>query len=179
MSSPLSLMSELLAPDKGELFAVLDGARDDAVHAFTSAAGLPWVYLEDGVVEATYEVCAPRVIALGSWPSTALERLLTDGWGQSWGVFVRAKLGLGQLRGHLRSLSSVKLPNGRVAQFRFYDPRVLRVYLPSCTYDELGLVFGPIDEFAMEDEDPAIACRFGRDEGALVVTKLELGAPAR
>ncbi|WP_181233891.1 DUF4123 domain-containing protein [Enhygromyxa salina] len=169
-------MSELLAPDKGELFAVLDGAREDAVHAFTSTAGLPWAYLEDGVVEATYEVCAPRLIALGSWPSTALEQLLAKGWGKSWGVFVRARLNMGALREHLRTLSSVKLPTGRVAQFRFYDPRVLRVYLPSCTYDEVAQVFGPIDEFAMEDEDPAIACRFGRDNGALVVTKLELGA---
>jgi hypothetical protein len=157
-----SIMSVLMSAEQGELYALLDGARDDAVHAFTRESGCPWVYLEEAVVEASYEVCAPRLIALGRRPSPALERLLAQGWGHSWGVFVRTKAGFGRLRRHLRTLSSVKLPNGRVAQFRFYDPRVLRLYLPTCTADELALMFGPVLEYLMEAETPGRLCRFAR-----------------
>jgi hypothetical protein len=159
-----SIMSVLMSAEQGELYAVLDGARDPAVHAFTREAGCPWVYIEDAVVEASYEVAAPRIVALGRRPSPALERLLAQGWGHSWGVFVRTKAGFGRLRRHLRTLSSVKLPNGRVAQFRFYDPRVLRLYLPTCTADEFALMFGPILEYFMEAEEPGRLCRFARIE---------------
>jgi hypothetical protein len=36
--------------------------------------------------------------------------------------------------------------------FRYYDPRVLRVYLPTCVTSELRTVFGPIDCFWTEAE---------------------------
>lgn len=35
--------------------------------------------------------------------------------------------------------------------FRFYDPRVLRLYLPTCTSTELEQVFGPVGTFFTED----------------------------
>jgi hypothetical protein len=162
-----SIMSLLLSDTRRDLYAVLDGARDDAVHAFTLESGCPWVYLEESVVEASYEICAPRLIALGREASPALERLLTRGWGNSWGIFVRTKAGFGRLRHHLRTISNVRLPDGRVSQFRFYDPRVLRVYLPTCTADELALMYGPILEFLMEAEDPAKVRRFARIERPL------------
>jgi hypothetical protein len=38
--------------------------------------------------------------------------------------------------------------------FRYYDPRVLRVYLPTCVTVELRTVFGPIECFWMEGESP-------------------------
>ena len=37
--------------------------------------------------------------------------------------------------------------------FRFYDPRVLRVYLPTCTGDEAEEFFGPVPEILAESED--------------------------
>jgi hypothetical protein len=158
-----TLIAELLAPNRGErgdLYAILDGARDDAIHELTRQVPAPWMYLEDGIVEARYQVCAPRVLAVDDWPPAMFERLLASGWGQSWGVFVRTKYEFQILRRHLRSLSNARLPTGRVAQFRFYDPRVLRVYLPTCTTEELAMIFGPIEEFMIENDDPATACRY-------------------
>jgi hypothetical protein len=179
MPSPreLSLTSELLALDqsqRGDLYVILDGARDDTIHALTRADAGPWMYLEDGIVEATYQVCAPRAIALEHRGASATAKLLASGWGHSWGIFVRTDHEFLTLRRHLRALSNVRLPNGRVAQFRFYDPRVLRGYLPTCTSDELALVFGPIREFVMEDEDPNIACRYLFENRKLLIEKLEL-----
>jgi hypothetical protein len=173
----LALTSDFLALDqskRGDLYAVLDGARDDAVHALTRSAEGPWMYLEDGIVEASYQVAAPRAIALEQRGAGALEKLLAAGWGHSWGIFLRTDHEFLTLRRHLRALSNVRLPNGRVAQFRFYDPRVLRGYLPTCTSDELALVFGPIREFVIEAEDPAIACRYLFENRKLVVEKIQL-----
>jgi hypothetical protein len=177
-SRELSLTSELLALDqskRGDLYAVLDGARDDGVHLLTRGDEGPWMYLEDGIVEASYQVCAPRAIALEHRPIAATMKLLAAGWGRSWGIFLRTDHEFLTLRRHLRALSNVRLPNGRIAQFRFYDPRVLRGYLPTCTSDELALVFGPIREFVMEGEDPFVAIRYVMEGRRLVIEKVDLG----
>ena len=39
--------------------------------------------------------------------------------------------------------------------FRYYDPRVLRAYLPTCNAVELRTVFGPVRRYLIEAEDPA------------------------
>jgi len=37
--------------------------------------------------------------------------------------------------------------------FRWYDPRVLRVYLPTCTASELRTVFGPVERYLVDRAD--------------------------
>jgi hypothetical protein len=34
--------------------------------------------------------------------------------------------------------------------FRYYDPRVLRVYLPTCNASELQILFGPVARYYVE-----------------------------
>lgn len=175
--SERAALTELLALnqiDRGDLHVVLDGARDDAVHALTREIDGPWAYLEDGIVEASYQVAAPRVLALEHWPAQAIARLLDRGWGHSWGVFLRTSHEFPVLRRHLQTLSNVRLPNGRLAQFRFYDPRVLRSYLPTCTADELALVYGPIQEFVLEGEEPTSASRYVLERRRLVIETVSL-----
>jgi hypothetical protein len=47
--------------------------------------------------------------------------------------------------------------------FRFYDPRVLRVYLPTCWPGELTRMFGPVESFVMESaEGNVLQMRQGR-----------------
>jgi hypothetical protein len=50
--------------------------------------------------------------------------------------------------------------------FRYYDPRVLRSYLPTCTPEELAQVFGPIHSFVMESAEGA-CIEFSRAAGQL------------
>jgi hypothetical protein len=174
-------LTELLARDRrelGDLHVVLDGARDDAVHALTREFGDVWAHLDDGVVEPSYQACAPRLIALEHWPQAAIAQLLEQGWGRSWGVFLRTKHDFLELRRHLRTLWHAQLPSGEIVQFRFYDPRVLRAYLPICTTTELAQVFGPIEEIVLESEDPAIACRSTLARGELTVEMLSLASRA-
>jgi hypothetical protein len=44
--------------------------------------------------------------------------------------------------------------------FRYYDPRVLRTYLPTCSQQDLGEFFGPVLNYVVEGEDPAELLRF-------------------
>ena len=67
---------------------------------------------------------------------------------------------------HLRTFLKVYGPDLKPLYFRYYDPRVLRVYLPTCNDQELQTVFGPVLRYLLEDEDPATLLKFwiDRDE---------------
>ena len=52
---------------------------------------------------------------------------------------------LEELRRHFRKFLKVEDPKGKSLIFRYYDPRVLRVYLPTCNAMELQTVFGPVN----------------------------------
>lgn len=52
---------------------------------------------------------------------------------------------------HLRKILVVTGDDGNEMYFRYYDPRVLRVFLPTCEPVQLREFFGPIDAFIAED----------------------------
>jgi hypothetical protein len=93
--------------------------------------------------------------------------VLTQGWGKHWGVFAATAGDLAAMRGHLRRFLMVYDPKGKPVYFRFYDPRVLRVFLPTCNGEQLAEFFGPVTSFVMEGEEPETILTFGRTGGAL------------
>ena len=109
--------------------------------------------LFSGPLHPDLEVAAPYLIRLDHG-SAKTQRFITQAWGNNWGVFLKCGAGLKDLRSHLRALVMVRDPKGRPLLFRYYDPRVLKRYLPTCTPNELQTVFGDIDCFWMEDETP-------------------------
>lgn len=56
---------------------------------------------------------------------------------------------------------------GRRLVFRYYDPCVLRVYLPTCNPAELRTVYGPIECFWTEAESPNNILEFRTRRGEL------------
>ncbi len=98
-------------------------------------------------------------------------RVLLEGWGASWGCFIVAPLELSPLRQHLRSLLRVRTEEGQVLLFRYYDPRVLRAYLPTCSRQELTTFFGPITRFIAEDEGGTAALTFERRHGEVAIAR--------
>ena len=60
-----------------------------------------------------------------------MERLLRDGWGNGWGVFVESERPISLLRKHLRRLNQVELEGRGKALFRWYDPLVLDAMHPT------------------------------------------------
>ncbi|MDY6992595.1 MAG: DUF4123 domain-containing protein [Pseudomonadota bacterium] len=89
---------------------------------------------------------------------TELVKWLLTGFGQHWGIFAVAKVNLRTMRQHFRSLLTVQLPKGQTVYFRFYDPRVLRTFLPTCDDEQRRLVFGPAMRYWVEsgDKEPVL-----------------------
>lgn len=165
---PQERLIEALWPagDDGHAFAVLDGARDPRVHAMVTASPLPHRCLYIGALPTPLARAAPWLVQL-SRESPATRTILSAAWGKSWGILARARVPLPELHRHLRRFLRVRDERGRTLLFRYYDPRVFRVYLPTCTEDELAQVFGPVETYLMEAEDPARLLTFRHAQGEL------------
>jgi hypothetical protein len=62
--------------------------------------------------------------------------------------------------------------NDEELYFRFYDPRVLRMFIPTCDRAQLSEFFGEIDYFITQDEDPDFALKFSLVQGTLSIEKI-------
>ncbi|MGA2137035.1 MAG: DUF4123 domain-containing protein [Bryobacteraceae bacterium] len=145
---------------QGPLFAVLDAARDRSiVELLEDDLDCEYQCLYDGKSATDLAAWAPYLVSL-SPESPLLNVLVERGWGQSWGVYLTSAKSLEEVRRHLRHFLIVTMANGKEGYFRFYDPRVLRVYLPACTPEEAKAFFGPIDAYLMEAEKPQQLLRF-------------------
>jgi hypothetical protein len=126
--------------------------------------------------EGAEEVSPDEAPYLFTWPhSEAFSNfILQEGWGQSWGILINSSADYKTIYQHLRRFLTVQLEGGAQVRFRFYDPRVLRLFLPSCTTEQLREFFGPVDSFLVEDEDPALALDFRHESGILKQERLRL-----
>jgi hypothetical protein len=146
-----------------QLFAVVDGARDPRIWDMLIDTGLEQVCLLAGSLTPALAAAAPRLVHLSA--RARLTRLLFEsGWSAHWFVLLRTEpyVTLQQLHHHLRTLLRVRDEAGRILLFRFYDPRVLRTYLPTCTKVEASAVFGPIAEFVCAGEDASDTITFAQ-----------------
>jgi len=141
------------------LYAILDAARDLKVLVALLHSGADYQSLYEGPKGDSLAQVAPYLVRLPA-DSPLLDILVREGWGQSWGVYLTSASEFGEVRKHLRHFLEVQLPNGNGAYFRFYDPRVLRVYLPTCRPEETYYFFGPIKDYLVEDEKPGHLLRF-------------------
>jgi hypothetical protein len=155
------------------VWAILDCARDDDLYYTLRNSGLDYRCLFGGPLPHAVEMAAPHLLEL-SPAYRFTPRLIETGWGQSWGVFLRID-DPSNLRHHLRGLLRVRDEAGRVLLFRYYDPRVLRIFLPTCTPDELRTVFGPISSFLVEGDDGRSLIEFEFDGTGLLERRIPLG----
>lgn len=66
------------------------------------------------------------------------------------------------LRKHFRSLLRVRDELGETLVFHFYDPKVLRVYLPTCKPFENRSILGPVAALFCEGDNPGDVLEFAR-----------------
>ena len=131
-----------------QVHAIVDAAQDPSIVAMVRTTGLERTCLFSGVLSPELEAAAPFLVHLS--PTAPFTRCLFEqGWHAHWCVLLMAPadVSLKQLRRHLRTLLRVQDEGGRQLMFRFYDPRVLRAWLPTCNALELARVFGPIDRW--------------------------------
>ncbi len=180
MAPALSLLLEKHLWPKGnrrDIWMILDAARDPRIFGMLLESYLDYECLYGGFVPRALEAVAPYLVQL-EYEDRRTRRLLDYAWGSSWGVFLKCDTRLDLLRRHLRGFLTVRDPSGQRMIFRYYDPRVLRVYLPSCAGEELRTVFGPIEGFWTEAENQDNLLRFGWDGVRLWRDERPLATPA-
>ena len=142
-----------------DVYMILDCARDRRIYSDLMNSHLIYSCLYSGDIAYELEVTAPHLVQL-EFEDKSTHAFIKRGWGRSWGVFLKSDTRMERLRRHLRTFLTVKSWNGQKLLFRYYDPRILRVYLPTCTTSELQTVYGPIQHYWTESESADSLLRF-------------------
>ena len=159
-----TLQRELFTPGH-KLLAILDGAAAPDLFSKLHSHAPEHVCLYRELPPDLAET-APYLVGLKR-DSQFTQWLFSQGWGKHWGIFVHIKpeIDLKQARKHFRTFSMVELPDGRSQNFRFYDPIILRDYLPACNGEETQTVFGPVFAYFVEGDATNRAIRFTLNKG--------------
>ncbi|MEP0847587.1 MAG: DUF4123 domain-containing protein [Phycisphaerae bacterium] len=127
------------------LFGVVDAARGlELAEAakdrsdFTRSHGT----LMRGPLAPFVQHVAPHLVEID------IDTTYVDTWagslGQAAGILLVTSAAPAELAAHLRSLFVVTDEAGEKYSFRFYDPRVTRLFLPTCDETQLREFFGPV-----------------------------------
>ena len=134
--------SEFYASREEDLFLILDGARmDDAPRFIYEHDDRPEMdFLYRGTPHEPAREVSPCLVR----PSED-SRLREDmsKW-RPYGIAIEAETDLLSLGNHLRSLISVRLPDGAFAYLRFYSPGQIEALLTSFSEPELVRFSGPV-----------------------------------
>jgi hypothetical protein len=147
---------------------VVDTSRDPKILPLLKSSGFQYQILYGKQLATTMDGFGPHLVALPSGMPFPV-RLLEEGWGHNWGIVLSSPADFMTVRRQLRRLLYIRLSDGRPALFRFYDPRVLRNYLPCCSEVEIERLFGSIHSIYFESITGKDLCVFSK--GAKEVAK--------
>jgi Domain of unknown function (DUF4123) len=98
--------------------------------------------------------------------------LYEGGWGNFWSIFIETSLNFDNLLRHFRRFLIVKTEDKEQLYFRFYDPRVLKIFLPTCERDQILEFFGDIKSFFVEGITREEVIRYRHQDGILQEEKM-------
>ncbi len=139
------------------VFAIYDGARrSPGLYRDLSDSGLPHECLFGGQIVSPLLEAAPWCVHLGFHEAKGREFFCRN-WGSAAGIYLTAlpNAELKAVRAQLKRLLRVQLPSGSKALFRFYDPRVFRVFAPTCDTAQWRLLASDHHNWWCESEDAA------------------------
>lgn len=174
MKDQTELINEEVFREGAGTFAVLDGASVPGLLDRLNECRPEFECLFAGDVKPDLAQVAPYLVKIVPGTEFA-DWVLSKGWGNHWGIFAIAEADLRTMRGHFRRFLTVHDESGKPLLFRYYDPRVLRVYLPTCNAAELADIFGPVVCYVLEGEAPKTALRFTVRDAALALDERPLG----
>jgi hypothetical protein len=132
------------------LFALVDAARDkereNAVLRLVSEAGRDAASLYSGRRADRLASAAPYIVRI----TGRIPRFASDFWEKSSGVILASASPIEELRAHFKRLLVAETEARDTVYFRFYDPRVLRIFIPSCSPAQARRFFGPVAWFLVE-----------------------------
>ena len=143
-------------------FVVLDGAIGPAVRDLLNQAGVFYQSLYEGEKATELAPFGPYLAEIQKG-SKLMPFLIKVGWGKSWGCFLSTQMGFLDTRKHLRHFLMVDIEGGQRVIFRFYDPRVMKVFIPTCNTEQRKEFFGKIQHIFVESETGAAVTRYSAD----------------
>jgi Domain of unknown function (DUF4123) len=164
-------ISQYLFSNTTRTYMVLDGASVSNLPMKLYEMRPPRHCLLSGELEPDMAEVAPYLVRL--FPKTPFtEWALSEFWGKNWGIFAQSRFPINEMRKHFRSLTTVYDEKADSMLFRFYDPRVLRRFLPTCETDELKIFFGNVDAYFAESEDSENFIRYQIENDIIKETAL-------
>jgi hypothetical protein len=147
------------------IYAVLDAARSPEILPRLKELPDGWMCLYRGEPADTLADVAPYIIQLEP-AGEPLRWVIDKGIGDSWGILATSQAPMEVVHRHFRKFLLVEDEEYRKLYFRFYDPRVLRIFLPTCTAEEAQEFFGPISRFVIEESEDKLHVFVLRSSGA-------------
>jgi hypothetical protein len=134
----------LLKGQEEPLYAILDAARNERILVLLRESVEEYWSLYEGHQGDALADVAPYLVRLPA-DSGLLEALVTEGWGQGWGIYLTCARASLEVRRHFRKFLMAQA-EGKETQlyFRFYDPRTLHALLPVCTSAQRSELFSPL-----------------------------------
>ncbi len=167
MKEQAESIKEVIFREGAATFAVLDGASVPGLLERLKEWQPEFECLYRGELKPDLAAAAPYLVKMV--PETEFaDWVLANGWGKHWGIFAIAEADLRAMRQHFRRFLTVHDENGKSLLFRYYDPRVLRTYLPTCNAGELAEMFGPVACYVVEGVEAKTALRFEVKDKVLV-----------
>jgi hypothetical protein len=144
------------------IFCIIDAAMDDEFYPLLKSSG--WEYrclYKKGVhfkgERMTEALAATAVYLLPIDPDKMpVAQFIGRRLGKHQFIFLQADASIGDLTEHFSGLLKAMDENGNLFNFRYHDPRILRVYLPTCTEEEKHIFYGPAQIFWAEDRDERV-----------------------
>ena len=148
-----------------DVYAMLDGAVVRQLPDYLEDRTAPFACLFRGETDPMVITRAPYLVRvvpgdeLFSW-------ILREGWGRNWGMFaaVPRDTPFDAVLDHFRQFLQVRVPDGRIVFFRYYDPRVQRLFLTSCDAAQAAQLFAvPVAWSCESDEGRELLVHTARD----------------
>jgi Domain of unknown function (DUF4123) len=152
------------------LYGVVDAAQDVELALTARLMGHRIHTLFSGDLALSLAHVGPCLVELrdpcayvGKW---------TESIGMSAGILLETSADLQTLGKHLRTIFVVTDEEAQEYFFRFYDPRVLRAFLPTCTANELREFFGPVTRWIVENDRGTAYEQYRVDGGQLAAREI-------
>jgi len=136
---------------QGSFYAILDAAREPIIYSRLAESDNRKVCLFIGDQAREMATVSPYLVELDK-NDTFTQWILEKGWGKSWGIFVESEATFIKLRNSLRTFLKVADEDGKTFFFRYYDPRVLRAFLPTCDAKQVEAMFSAVARYYSEGE---------------------------
>ncbi|NOZ54348.1 MAG: DUF4123 domain-containing protein [Gammaproteobacteria bacterium] len=148
-----AINEQLFSDQALQAYAVVDGASASGLVQKLNNWGTDYACLFSGELAPELRETAPYLLKLAPY-AHATEWLLNN-WGGHVGILavIPKEIDFKAVRKHFRGFLIVISPDKERLYFRYYDPRVLRLYLPTCTLEEIQKVFGPVKHYLLEGKE--------------------------